>query len=189
VGRSPFAIPLVGVMLLQAHATLRRPQLGPVVQQSIALFLSLGAAEPPADTSSIDVRAAAAVVLDSGAVWAGEVVGSASRVVVDRSSFERIAKAATVRVARSSAALTGSWEGAVDLAFDSVKTCVGTIQPRCTLPEGTVVVQAKSAKVSGERTTMTIALRWPRRGLMGFVEYDVTFVKGAIESVRQVRRS
>lgn len=143
----------------------------------------------PQDTSAVDFRAAAAAVLDSGAVWAGEIVRHASRVVVDQASFEAAALAARAPVFGGSDFVRGLRGNAIDMDFNAVKSCSGTIQPRCTLPEGTIVVQAKTARISGQRTTMTIALRWPRRGLMGFVEYDVTFVKGAIESVKQVRRS
>jgi hypothetical protein len=155
----------------------------------MGLLLLLNTTATPPDTSSIAVRAATLAVLDSGTVWGGDIVRGATRVVVDRVSFQRVAEAASVRIAEGSDAVTRIRAGVVDVAFDSVKICVGTIQPRCTLPEGTVVVQAKSAKVSGERVTITVALQWPLRGLMGFVEYDVTFVKGAIESVKQVRRS
>lgn len=143
----------------------------------------------PQDTSRIDIHAAAMAVLDSGAVWAEEIVPKATRVVIDRDSFEAAAQRAGVTTVPLIGGVESIRTGAVDVSFESVRSCVGRVQPRCTLPAGTIVLQAMHAERDGERTTVTVALRWPYRGAMGFVEYDVTFRGGAVVSVQQVRRS
>lgn len=155
----------------------------------LTLAVAVALAPPARDTSAVNFRVAAVAALDSGAVWAGDVVRKASRLIVDRASFEAAAQSVSLRDPKGSDFVKGVRSGAEDRSLDAVKVCTGDIKPRCTLPWGSLVVQAGKAKVDGERSTLTVVLRWPYRELMGFVEYDVTFVKGEVVSVRQVRRS
>lgn len=156
---------------------------------AIALSTALVLVHAPHDTTTVDFRAATVAVLDSGAVWSRESVGKATRVVIDRASFETVARSIGATDPTSADFVKRARAGAEEKAFDDVKVCVGTVKPRCTLPYGTAVVMAVRAKQSGDAAVLTIAIKWPYRELMDFVEYDATFAKGALVSVRQVRRT
>ena len=157
----------------------------------IALALLVAPARSPAphDTTTVDFRAATVAVFDAGAVWAKQTVGQATRVVIDRASFESVARSIGATDSTSADFVKRARAGAEEKAFNDVKVCVGTVKPRCTLPYGTAVVMAVRAKRSADSAVLTIAIKWPFGERMGFVEYDATFAKGALVSVRRVRQS
>ena len=118
-------------------------------------------------------------------MWARQTVGQATRVGIDRASFESVARSIGATDSTSADFVKRARAGAEEKAFNDVKVCVGTVKPRCTLPYGTAVVMAVRAKRSADSAVLTIAIKWPFGERMGFVEYDATFAKGALVSVRR----